>query len=102
MSEEERKREVLWFAMTKLPREVQEGLFTLIEKHDNVDEFISAVMVGECPKCGSEKTRDAEDIKSMDDATVGVCMDCGYVWCLECGEPLDEWPCPHWDEEEEE
>ena len=32
-----------------------------------------------------------------EDTTVGICLECGYVWCLECFKPLKKWPCPHWE-----
>jgi hypothetical protein len=59
-------------------------------------------MMGDCPNCGSKHTRDGDDAgfpkEKAGDITVGICLECGYVWCLECGDALASWPCQHWQE----
>ena len=69
--------------------------------------FLSKVLVGPCPRCGSLNTHDlGKDpdyagpycplTERYDDPTIGHCDDCGYLWCLECGEEIteeDETPC---------
>lgn len=72
------------------------------------DAFISSMMVGDCPKCGSPNTHDCEAVtfdydvegeirklgsdcevaKKLDDPTIGHCDDCDYLWCLECDNQL--------------
>jgi len=96
---EQNEREILWFSLTQLPPDVQEALSLAVQKYNNVEDFTSAIMVGPCPKCAGEKTRDWDDI-GLDDATVGTCLECGYTWCLECGDALETWPCPHWEKDE--
>ena len=64
------------------------------------DEFIRAIMVGVCPKCGGEDTYDCENNSLLEDNTIGHCLECETYWCLECGyvfESLEEgMKCPHW------
>ena len=67
--------------------EAMEMLKEVAERSSTVEEFISRVNVGQCPKCGSPDTRDCEDIPGVEDICVGECIACGYRWCLECGEP---------------
>jgi hypothetical protein len=62
------------------------------------DEFLRLVFVGDCPNCSSESTVCCDEIKEIDDPTVGLCKDCGYMWCLECGIMLEmNETCGHWD-----
>ena len=62
------------------------------------ERFISAVMVGSCQACGSDNTVDCDGDPSIDDPTVGHCLDCNTYWCIECGKILKEpFKCGHWD-----
>ena len=88
-----------------------------------VDAFVSSVMVGNCPKCGSDNTHDCTALEEVparevggfkfpkmteghdcpvalriDDPCVGHCDSCGYIWCLECENELSEDNpiCGHW------
>lgn len=69
------------------------------ERSENADEFVSRVMIGDCPRCRSSNVDDCENDTRVEDITVGQCLECGFLWCLECGEPLDlDHPdCPHWE-----
>jgi len=61
-------------------------------------EYYRKRMIGDCPRCGSSKTRDCKDLPGIDDSTVGSCIDCGHLWCLECGLPLPQNNiCEHWE-----
>ena len=64
----------------------------------NEKDFFRIMMVGDCPKCGGENTRDCED-SPLGDITVGFCLDCYIIWCLECGEIFKENQtiCVHWE-----
>jgi len=67
--------------------------------------FISAIMVGSCPECGSRNTHDCtyDDgephrefgecpfIKAIDDPLTGHCEECGAVFCIECGRIIGRW-----------
>lgn len=97
----EHEGDALWYGLTLLPTEIQQRVSELIHQGKSKEEFVSALLIGPCPNCGSEKTRDGEDTgiptgQEMGDTTVGVCLECGYLWCLTCGVPLSSWPCPHW------
>lgn len=65
------------------------------------DKFVRGVMVGACPRCGSENTYDCENNPLLEDNTVGHCLDCETYWCLECGYVFKAMEkgatCPHWD-----
>ena len=62
------------------------------------DQFISEAMVGECPECGSANTVDCDEVEGIYDIEVGLCGNCGYLWCLECGSHLTSGIiCGHWE-----
>jgi hypothetical protein len=68
----------------------------------NVRAFISTVMVGPCPRCGSQNTHDCfhdeEEhhpefgecplIKAIDDSIVGHCEECDSIFCIECAKVI--------------
>jgi len=79
-----------------LPEEIQNSLKQAFEESQNLEQFISKEMIGECPKCGSENTIDCENIQGIEDNTICLCKDCGYLWCI-CGAPVsDDIECGHW------
>lgn len=69
----------------------------------NEKAFISMIMVGPCPRCGSRNTHDCfydeEEyhpefgecplIKAIDDPMLGDCEECGSVFCIECAQVID-------------
>lgn len=69
-----------------------------IEAQLEREEFVNAMCVGGCPKCGSENATDCENEPSIEDNTVGACLECRTHWCLECGYVFKEgaMTCPHW------
>jgi len=83
-----------------LPKDIQETLKKAVDESSAVTEeqFIAEIMIGECPKCGSKNTKDCEEIEGIEDLTVGLCMNCGFLWCSECGRPLVHGTsCKHWE-----
>ncbi len=66
------------------------------------DKFINEIMVGPCPKCGSANTSDCESSLELtiNDPTLGNCLDCGIYWCSECGCIIEGATtgiiCEHW------
>ena len=80
----------------QLPEGMQEYLRKQIAEPDRVEEFVSAIIVGDCPVCGSSKTRDCGDTP-LDDIYVGICLKCSTIWCLECGLIFEkgQHTCPH-------
>ena len=57
--------------------------------NDTPPALISSLMVGNCPKCESKKTTDCENEMGINDICVGKCVQCGYLWCLECGKKYE-------------
>jgi hypothetical protein len=69
----------------------------------NEKAFVSRIMIGPCPRCGSQNTHDCfyddkEDhpefgecplIKEIDDPLVGHCEECDSVFCIECAKVID-------------
>lgn len=62
------------------------------------EQFLSEVLTGKCPGCGSYQTKNGEDEDSIGDFSVGLCIACGHLWCLDCGRQLStDISCNHWD-----
>jgi hypothetical protein len=92
----DKKRKDVLSIFNSLPLEVQDYFQKAFKQTSTLDGFLSALMVGNCPSCGSTKTRDCDE-SPLHDITVGICLDCHHMWCLECGYKLITWPCPHWE-----
>ena len=87
--------------LDQLPEEVRSKLPQEIMESESEEQFVARALTGGCPKCGNEFTTNMDDLApegEMGDSTVGVCPECDFTWCLECGMELTEWPCPHWAE----
>ena len=81
----------------KLSHRTKEHFATIMEEAtEEAKEFYHAEIIGNCPRCGSEKVRDCEEVIDMEDNTVGFCLDCGFLWCLECEYELTDNICSHW------
>jgi len=81
-----------------LPQEIQDFLKICAKKSDTEDQFISEIMVGDCPECGNSNTIDCDGIEGVEDPTLGLCKNCGYFWCIECGSQLvSNFNCEHWE-----
>ena len=64
----------------------------------NNEQFLAEVMTGHCPGCGTNQIKDCRKVEGIIDISVGLCMRCGYLWCLECGRALvGGVHCDHWD-----
>ena len=77
-----------------------------VDKSSEIEraKFLSAMMVGSCPACGSDFTHDCESketgntestceiAKQLDTINIGHCDKCGMLWCLECGEMIGSEP----------
>jgi len=62
------------------------------------EEFFRVVFIGDCPSCGSENTICCDEYEDIDDPTVALCKACGFMWCTECGSPLERGEeCGHWE-----
>ncbi len=87
-----------------LPQDVIEYVRMVAEKSQSKEDFLRMIFVGDCPKCNSRNSVQCDEVIGIDNPTLGLCVDCGFVWCLECGAQLDpdHWPekeirCGHWE-----
>jgi hypothetical protein len=67
----------------KMLRKAAQRSFGLTE-----EQFLTEVMIGNCPRCTSKQTKSCEKHEGIEDFTVGLCISCGYLWCSECGKEL--------------
>jgi hypothetical protein len=70
--------------LASMDDETQEALMEAFRSSNTAEEFINAVMVGNCPKCGSSDVGDCDNDPEIDDICVGRCFQCGQLWCLDC------------------
>jgi len=70
--------------------QVRSEIFKVFESSESGEEFVNRIMVGDCPKCGSNKTGDCEHDPDIEDITMGRCFDCGHVWCTVCDAPYTQ------------
>lgn len=77
--------------------ELKSILLAAAENCGTADEFATRMMVGECPTCGSEDVGDCGEDPAIEHPCLGRCYKCGQLWCLDCGELLDQGAvdCPH-------
>jgi len=96
ISEEEEK--AVEEACKLLSPEDLQSLFEEAKEAAPLDDFLNSVFVGDCPRCGSNKTMDGEGVPDLDDITVGLCRECGCMWCLECEQIFEknQKGCRHW------
>jgi hypothetical protein len=87
-----------------MPPDVLAELGDAMSQSSTAEEFANRIMVGACPKCGSERTGDCDADPDIENILVGRCYECGQLWCTECGNTLaKENPyCDCWDEDDEE
>jgi len=73
-----------------------EALRELAGQHGTAEDFANAILVGNCPECGSYKVGDCDDDPDYHNTFLGRCFACGNVWCTECGYKLKkgEKKCP--------
>jgi len=78
------------------------ALQDLAGRSATAEEFADRIMVGDCPKCGSEETGNCENDPDVDCIIAGRCFACGQLWCTDCGRLLkkEDPACPCWDEED--
>jgi hypothetical protein len=82
--------------------EALDALKNEFHRSKTAEEFVNRIMVGKCPKCGSEDTGHCEHDPEINEILVGRCLDCGHLWCTECGRRLekDSPSCECWTEDE--
>lgn len=55
---------------------------------ETADDFVNAIMIGDCPKCSSTNLVSCEQDPDIDNPCIAHCFDCGVYWCTECRKPL--------------
>ena len=80
-----------------LPLYIQEFLTQRPASIRSQDYLFAGVAVGECPVCGRFNTRQGNETP-LRDSTLGICMNCYRITCMECGEILrkGQTVCDHW------
>lgn len=82
----------------RMPEEMKDYFVKAAEESATPEEFVSRIMVGSCPQCGSTETVSCEEVDKIEDPTIGQCRECGFLWCLECEAPVSpDQECRHWD-----
>ena len=86
--------------LEQMPPDVRAELEEAMRSSRTAEEFVNAVMVGSCPRCGSSQTSDCENDPEINELLVGRCYECGQLWCTECEKLLERnaLKCPCWDE----
>ena len=86
--------------MEQMEPEAVVALKAKLEQSETGEEFVNAIMVGECPKCGSTETGSCADDPEIGDV-VDRCFECGQLWCTECRNLIDRdfVHCECWDED---
>lgn len=80
-----------------LPPEIQETLKETIDEFRTASAEEKSRSAGTCPRCGGKTTTDCQNVDRIRDATVGLCIHCGYLWCIECASALmTSVRCGHW------
>lgn len=78
-----------------LADDIQDALLIAVEKSRTKSHHHNTGHT--CPHCGNPDTLNCAKIDGINDATVGLCLVCGYVWCLECDSSLlTGINCGHW------
>jgi hypothetical protein len=90
-------REHLHSMWELMPLEIQDALQAAVEALAAGEGRKTNVLIRLCPRCGGADTTDCHEVAGIDDSTVGLCITCGYVWCLECETHLISTAiCGHW------
>lgn len=81
-----------------LPPDIAEEIRAIARDSESEEDFCRQVFVGDCPVCGSANTSDCDDAP-LEDSTIGRCLDCDTLWCLECSTLFTkgQTECPHWE-----
>ena len=95
------ERDAVQSLLATMSPEMLNELSDAVEKSATCEEFVNRVMIGDCPKCGSSNTDDCESDPDVADICLGRCLECGQLWCPDCGELLSidqakDHDCPAW------
>jgi hypothetical protein len=80
-----------------LPAEIQDTLQKAFEEKKGKPKPERGGEIRTCPHCGEKDTTDCDQVLGIEDSTIGLCIACGYLWCLECDAALlTSILCGHW------
>lgn len=80
-----------------LPPEIQDALRKAVEEKKERPKAGRGGVIRSCPRCGGKDTTDCDRVLGIEDSTIGLCIGCGYLWCLECDAALlTDILCGHW------
>jgi hypothetical protein len=92
-----RKRDESEEFLQSLPKNLQAYIFKVKQRIEAEEDYIKSVMAGYCPNCSSDRTIDGYKAP-LNEITIGICLDCYTLWCLDCGEVFERGQivCAHW------
>jgi len=80
-----------------LPPEIGKALGDEVDRLTDEAAWVEGSVARRCPRCGGSFTTDCNEITAIADPSVGLCVACGYLWCLECDTHLIATvTCGHW------
>ncbi len=80
------------------PPNIQHALRDAVKADQTKAGFIRYTSTRLCPHCGKRNTTDCQKITGIKDGSIGLCLSCGYIWCLECDAQLvANIRCGHWE-----
>ncbi|MBA4390387.1 MAG: hypothetical protein C0399_05565 [Syntrophus sp. (in: bacteria)] len=80
-----------------LPDNIQDSLKIAFVIYQQRERQERQAIIRRCPRCSSKNTIDCGQVKDLNDTTIGLCLTCGYLWCLECDTVLlTTVNCGHW------
>jgi hypothetical protein len=96
-------KDVIESILGSLGPDAMDELREAFERCETSEEFVNRIMIGDCPKCGSSKTSHCENEPEINDPCVARCLDCGQLWCADCGEffkdgQAGDHDCPAWED----
>jgi len=81
-----------WQKWKALPEDVQDALKKAFDEAISEEDFVN------CPKCKNAHTKDCDEVDAIQDRSIGLCMDCGHLFCLACKRDLSQnLNCKHWE-----
>lgn len=100
MEDDKQDEEIVKKLFDSMPEEAKNELMDMLAKAETEEDFLAFAMIGPCPRCGNELTKDGESMAENEDEgdpTVGFCPECQHQWCTDCGQEVKEGvECPHW------
>ena len=81
--------EIVQAMLAELPPEALAEFCAALAQSNTAEDFANHILVGPCPRCGSDQTGNVEHDPDIDDISIGRCYECGQLWCCLCDKLLD-------------